>query len=290
MRDRSNRRRAETRKHLKPPVRSRRVGSENRPGVQVPAPADEAAQRAPVRDPTAGHVSRAQHKIGPADPVEKHREVTRRVRVVRVHLEDDIVSFSRRVVEAGKVRRGQTQPPRPDEQVNPALAGAHLFHHVGGAVGRAVVHDQHVDGRRPAHIPEQMANALALVVGRDHHEGTGVRRQRPLGGSGDRHHRAVRTPYEAAAPVRERPGVRPSRLTLRCATTVPHDYAHTERRSTQRVLSSPSRASAKGTGSVDGRLHAGTGDPPTRPDPLRPPAGLCALGPHGHGTGRAAPG
>jgi hypothetical protein len=98
------------------------------------------------------------------------------VRVVRVPLEDEVVSFSRGVVETGEVGRSQAEPTRSDEEVDPALGGLHGLHRLGRAVGRAVVHDQHIYVRDPEHVTEQIADALALVVGRDHHEGTGVRR------------------------------------------------------------------------------------------------------------------
>ena len=64
---------------------------------------------------------------------------------VGVHLEDQVVPVLERPAEAREVGLPQPGLARPVQHVDPRLGGGQLVGQLAGAVGRIVVHDQHVE-------------------------------------------------------------------------------------------------------------------------------------------------
>ena len=91
------------------------------------------------------------------------------MRKVRVHLNDDISAVCQRVFEALDVRRAEAELGAALKQADAArVFGNELLREGAGAVGRAIVDDQDVDGKRQS--PEglgHLAHVVRLVVGGD---------------------------------------------------------------------------------------------------------------------------
>ena len=102
------------RKHLKPPVRSRTPTPSTRRAYPQPAQRDDPPLQAPVLDPAAVHVARAEHEVGAVERGrDQAREVGRVVREVGVHLDH--------VARAARRARARSRPCRRAR--GPALPG-----------------------------------------------------------------------------------------------------------------------------------------------------------------------
>ena len=88
------------------------------------------------------------------------------MREIRVHLENELGAVAERVAEAFEVCRAQPELAGTLDQVDARIARRPRAHHAGGAVGRVVVHHQHVQPvRQRQQLPDHGVDVLALVVG-----------------------------------------------------------------------------------------------------------------------------
>ena len=90
---------------------------------------------------------------------------------IRVHRDEPPIPVRETHPEPLAVRAPDAAPPPPPEHVDVSEPGTEDGHQVGGAVGRGVVHDEHVGPRdvRPDALAE-LGEVLALVEGGDDDE------------------------------------------------------------------------------------------------------------------------
>ncbi len=157
---------------MKPPVRSRTSKAQHQARVGGAALSDEAAQQAPVGDAAAGDVARAEREVrAGTNGVEQAGEVGGVVREVGVHLEHVGAAVVERVAKTGEVGGADAVLLGAVQHLDPFVLGSEAVGDLAGAVGRAVVDDEHAKalGRglrqnRPGGSNDGL-NILGLVVG-----------------------------------------------------------------------------------------------------------------------------
>ena len=94
---------------------------------------------------------------------------------VSIHLEDMGVIALQRPPEPRQISPPQPLLTRPMQHKNPPIGRSPRIGQLPGAIGRIVIHHQHIGHRqRRVHRVEQAGQILALVIGRDHHQGAHV--------------------------------------------------------------------------------------------------------------------
>ncbi len=131
-------------------------------------------KRPQVRHAAAGHVARAERQIGAGSTASKQPdEVGGIVGEVGVHLHHIARAVVERVAKAGEVGRTDAVPSRAMEHLHPVVLDRETIGELAGAVGRAVVDDEHAEavGRRAReHLSrgeDDRLDVLGLVVGRE---------------------------------------------------------------------------------------------------------------------------
>ena len=142
--------------------------TEHGAGKDIATAADELAQWRPVGRAAAIDVARADDEIGVLRERQEVGQVFGIVRVVGVHLEDELVAVLDGIVKAEYVRGAQAHLAGAVQRADPRIRRADLVDELAGAVGRVIVDDQDVGlGREAQDVRDQAGDILALVIGRD---------------------------------------------------------------------------------------------------------------------------
>ena len=151
--------------------------AQQRARIPAPAAADHLAQPRPVFDAAARHVARAQRHVGGAlGNGQQHRQVVRLVREIGVHFAQVAVALAQAFAETGDIGGAQAQLAAAAHELHTRGVRSQRRHHVAGAVGRTVVHHQHIELRALLkHGGDQARDVLGLVVGWHHHQAVALR-------------------------------------------------------------------------------------------------------------------
>ena len=135
-------------------------------------------KQAPVADAAAGHVARAEREVGAVvDRLQQAGEVGGIVGEVGVHLHHVARAVVERVAEAGEVGGPDAVLLGAVEHLHPVVLGGELVGELAGAVGRAVVDDEHAKalgrgaGEHLAGGRDDRLDVLGLVVGGQYQPG-----------------------------------------------------------------------------------------------------------------------
>ncbi|KQR43791.1 hypothetical protein ASF82_09210 [Frigoribacterium sp. Leaf164] len=161
--------------------------AEGAAGVPAAAAAEQPAAQRPVLDAAAGHPARAEHEVVVGEQGDQGGKVLRVVGAVGVHLDEGRVAALEPPGEAGQVRGAEAGLAGAVQHVHPGVAGGPRVGEVAGAVGRAVVDDENVDGGPAVEgAADDPVEVLSFVVGRDDDECVvhGVVLPGRVGGSG----------------------------------------------------------------------------------------------------------
>ena len=116
--------------------------AQRRPGVGAPQAADRAPAWAPVGDPAAIRVARAEHQVRVGGRLQQTRQVGRVVGEVGVHVGDQLRPARQRLPEPGHVRGPEAPLGRPVQDGDVLAIACEPIGDLAGAVGRRVVDDQ----------------------------------------------------------------------------------------------------------------------------------------------------
>lgn len=132
----------------------------------------EVAQQKPFHRPVdhvdALDVAGTEHEVVLLDRFEETGQRPGVVREIRIHFEHVVIALGDGVFETGDIGRAESHFLLTFEQVDAVVAAVHhRAHRVPGAVGRIVVHDEHLQALIPREdVRNDVLDVLQLVVGR----------------------------------------------------------------------------------------------------------------------------